>query len=74
MILASQGYKVRLCRMEAQEVADLYEDSTLVEFYSIAGSSIAAGRIPILFLGGCSARCQLHAGIGYVPTRSILIE
>ena len=35
---------------------------------SMADISTTAGRIPILFLGGCLARRQLHAGIKYVPT------
>ena len=40
----------------------------------MADYSTAAGRIPILFSGGCWARRQLHAGIKYVPTRSIPME
>ena len=33
-----------------------------------------AGRILNMFSGGCWARRQLHAGIEYVPMRSILME
>ena len=40
----------------------------------MADYSRTAARIPILFPGGYWARCQLPAGIRYVPTRSILIE
>ena len=39
----------------------------LAEFYSMADSSTTAGRIPILFSGGCWARRQLRNGIRYVP-------
>ena len=44
-----------------------------VEFYSMADSSTAARRIPILFAGGYWARRQLHAGIRYVPVTSKLM-
>ena len=47
---------------------------TLAEFYSIADSSTAAARIPILIAGGCWARSQLHNGIKYVSTPAILME
>ena len=40
----------------------------------MADYSTTAGRILTLFPGGCWARCQPHAGIKYVPTRSILME
>ena len=40
----------------------------------MADYSTTASRIPILFLGGCWAQRQLHAGIRYVCTRSILME
>ena len=40
----------------------------------MADSSTTVIGIPILIAGGCWAQCQLHAGIRYVPTRSILIE
>ena len=40
----------------------------------MADYPITAGRILILFSGGFWARRQLHAGIGYVPTRSVLME
>ena len=43
-------------------------------FYSIADYSTAVKDIPIRFIGGYSARRRLHAGIRYVPMRSILIE
>ena len=60
--------------MKAQEVADLYGSRTLAEFYSMADSSTTAAHIPILFPGGCWARCQLHNGIRYVPTPSKLVK
>ena len=40
----------------------------------MADSSPTVIGIPIRIAGGCWARCQLHAGIRYIPTRSILIE
>ena len=40
---------------------------TLAEFYSMADSSTTVIGIPILIAGGCWARCQLHAGIRYIP-------
>jgi len=36
------------------------------ELYSIADSSTTAGRISILFAGGCWARRQLRNGIRYI--------
>ena len=56
LISASQRYKVRLYRMKTQEVTVHSGGSTLAEFYSMADSSTTAGRIPILFPGGCWAR------------------
>ena len=44
----------------------------LGEFYLMADSSTMARRIPILHAGGDWARCQLHAGIRYVPVTSKL--
>ena len=41
---------------------------------SMADSSTTVRGIPIRFAGGYWAQCQLHAGIRYVPTRSILME
>ena len=41
---------------------------------SMADSSTTIRGIPIRFAGGYWARCQLHAGIRYVHTLSILIE
>jgi len=41
--------------------------SMLAEFYSIADCSTTAGRISILFAGGCWARRPLRNGIKYVP-------
>ena len=46
----------------------------LADFYSMADYSTTVRVIPILFPGGYWARCQLHAGIEYVSTPSILIE
>ena len=40
----------------------------------MADSSTAVRGIPIRFVGGYWARRQLHAGIRYVSTRSILME
>ena len=40
----------------------------------MADYSTTAGCIPILRSGGCWARRQLHAGIRYVSTQSILME
>ena len=42
--------------------------------YSMADSSTAVRGIPIRFAGGYWARRQLHAGIRYASTRSILME
>jgi len=44
----------------------------LAIFYSTADSSTTAGRILMLFAGGCWARRQLHNGIRYVSVASIL--
>jgi len=52
---ATQRYRVRPCPMKAHEVTVLCGDTKLVELYSIADSSTAAGRISILFAGGCWA-------------------
>jgi len=38
--------------MKTHEVTVLCGDTKLAEFYSIADSSTAVGRIPILFAGG----------------------
>ena len=38
----------------------------------MADYSTAVTGIPILIAGGCWARCQLHAGTGYVPVASKL--
>ena len=38
----------------------------------MADSSTTARRISILIAGGCWARCQLQAGIRYVPVASKL--
>ena len=46
----------------------------LADFYSMADYSTTVTGIPIRFVGGYWARRQLHAGIRYVPTLSILIE
>ena len=46
----------------------------LVDFCSMADYSTTIRGIPIRFSGGYWARRQLHAGITYVPTLSILIE
>ena len=43
--------------MKTQDVADLDGGSTLAEFYSMADYSTTAGVNPILFAGGCWARC-----------------
>ena len=45
---------------------------TLAEFYSMADYSTTVRVIPIRIAGGCWARCQLHAGIRYVPVASKL--
>ena len=41
---------------------------------SMADSSTTVRAIPIRFAGGCWALRQLHVGIRYVSTRSILME
>ena len=46
----------------------------LADFYSMADYSTTVIAIPILFVGGCWAGRQLHAGIRYVPTPSVLME
>ena len=46
----------------------------LASFYSMADYSTAVKDIPIRFAGGYWARPHLHASMGYVPMRSILIE
>ena len=46
----------------------------LADFYSMADCSTTVTGIPIQFAGGFWARRQLHAGIRYIPTRSIFIE
>ena len=46
----------------------------LASFYSMADYSTAVKGIPIRFAGGYWARPHLHAGIRYVPMRSILME
>ena len=46
----------------------------LADFYSMADYSTTVRGIPIRFSGGYWARRQLHAGIRYISTRSILIE
>ena len=56
LISASQQYKVRLCRMETQEVAVRSGGGTMAEFYLMADSSTTAARISILFSGGCWAQ------------------
>ena len=40
----------------------------------MADSSSTVTDIPIWIAGGCWARCQLHASIRTISTRSILIE
>ena len=44
------------------------------ELYSMADYSTTVTGIPIRIAGGYWARRQLHAGIRYVPTLSILME
>ena len=46
----------------------------LAEFSSMADYSTSVTGIRIRIAGGNWARRQLHAGIRYVPTLSILIE
>ena len=46
----------------------------LADFYSMADYSTTVIGIPIRFSGGYWTRRQLHAGIKYVLTRSILME
>ena len=40
----------------------------------MANSSTTVAGIPIRFAGRYWVRCQLHAGIRYIPTRSIPME
>ena len=40
----------------------------------MADYSTTTAQISILFSGGCWARLQLHAGIGYVSVRSKLMK
>ena len=56
LISALQRYKVRLSRIQTQEVAVQSGGSTLAEFYLMADSSTTARRILILFPGGCWAQ------------------
>ena len=75
MTSATRRYKIRLCRIKTQDFAGFCRGgigSTLAEFYSMADSSPTVIGIPILIAGGCWARCQLHAGIRYVPVASRL--
>jgi len=44
----------------------------LAIFYSMADYSTTAGRILLLFAGGCLTRRQLRGGIGYISVASIL--
>ena len=46
----------------------------LADLYSMADYSTTFIGIPIRFSGGYWTRCQLHASIRYVLTRSILME
>ena len=46
----------------------------LADIYSMADYSTTVIGIPNRFQGGCWAPRQLHTGIRYVPTRSILME
>ena len=46
----------------------------LANIYSMADYSTTVRDIPIRFAGGYWAQRQLHAGIRYVPMRSILME
>ena len=46
----------------------------LADFYSMADYSTTVTGIPIRIARGYWARRQLHAGIRYVPTLSILME
>ena len=46
----------------------------LADIYSMADYSTTVTGIPTRFAGCYWARRQLHAGIRYVPTRSILME
>ena len=46
----------------------------LADFYSMADYSTTVRGIPIRLSGGYWPRCQLHAGIEYVSTPSILME
>ena len=46
----------------------------MADFYSMADYSTTVRDIPIQIAGGYWAQRQLHAGIRYVPTLSILME
>ena len=46
----------------------------LADFDSVADYSTTVISIPIRFSGGYWTRCQLHAGIKYFSTRSMLME
>ena len=76
---ASQRYKVRLCRIRAQEIAHpcesgLYNIGTWRSQNSMAVSSTTAGPILDLIARDCWARRQLRAGIRYVLRRQFPIE
>ena len=71
---ATRRYKVHLGRIKTQDFAGFCGmgiSSTLAEFYSMGDSSPTVIGIAILIAGGCWVRCQLHAGIRYVPVASI---
>ena len=53
MTPATRQYKVRPYAIKTHEVVVFCKGATLTEFYSMADSSTTAGRIPILFPGGC---------------------
>ena len=72
MTPATQWYKVRPYAIKTHEVVVFCGGTTLAEFYSMADSSTTVPGIPILIVGGCWARRQLHAGIRYVPVASKL--
>ena len=52
---ATQRYKVHAYAIKTHEIVVLCRGATLAEFYSIADFSTTAGRISILFPGGCWA-------------------
>ena len=72
--VATQRYKVYPYAIKTDEVVVFCGGSTQAEFYSMADISTTGGRIPILFVGGCWAHHQLHAGIRYVSTWLRLME